>query len=160
MLLPPRLEPNHRPFFIIVLYLVYRIRRVSMVDISTLGIGAGVKKVGVGNSFPKTYYRSVLAPSWLLSKLSLEKPPQGGGDVLVHRREPYTTVYIYHTSTPPWGGFRSSIAPQPRGYHYRTIRLRKALGEMFPTPTFLAPAPFQLSRYRPWKIGLLGGVIV
>ena len=34
----------------------------------------------------------------------------------------------YHT---PWGGVPSSIARQPRGCQYRTIRLRKALGEMF-----------------------------
>ena len=44
----------------------------------------------------------------------------------------YDIVYI----TPSWGGFPSSIARQPRGCHSRTIRLRKALGEIFPTPTF------------------------
>ena len=55
--------------------------------------------------------------------------------------------------TPHWGGFASSIARQPRGCQYRTIRLRKALGQMFPTPTFLAPTLFQLWRYRAWKIG-------
>ena len=61
-----------------------------------------------------------------------------------------TTVYM----TPPCGGFPSSIARRPRGCQYRTIRLRKALGERFPTSTFLhAPAPFQLFRYRGWKIG-------
>ena len=41
-------------------------------------------------------------------------------------------------STPPRGGFPSSIARRPRGCQYRTIRLRKALGEMFRTPTGLA----------------------
>ena len=44
-------------------------------------------------------------------------------------RIPYrTTVYI----TPPWSGFPSSIAGQPRGCQrqYRTIRSRGALGEM------------------------------
>ena len=62
--------------------------------------------------------------------------------------------YLYTTKTThPWDSFSSSIARQPRGCQYRTIRLRKALGEMFPTPTFLAPALFQLWRYRPWKIG-------
>ena len=40
---------------------------------------------------------------------------------------PYATVYL----TPPWCGFSSSIARQPRGCQYRTLRLRKALGEMF-----------------------------
>ena len=43
---------------------------------------------------------------------------------------PYAAV----TSHTPWGGFPSSIARQPRGCQYLTIRLRKALGEMFPTP--------------------------
>ena len=40
---------------------------------------------------------------------------------------------------PPWHGFPSSIARQPRGGQYRTTRLRKALGGMFTTPNFLAP---------------------
>ena len=53
---------------------------------------------------------------------------------------PYTTVYI----TPTWGGFPSSIVRKSRGCRYRTIRLRKALGETFPTSTFSAPALFQL----------------
>ena len=57
---------------------------------------------------------------------------------------PYTTVYI----TLPWGGFPSSIARQPRGCLHQTMRLREALGEMFPTPSFSAPTLFQLWRYR------------
>ena len=62
----------------------------------------------------------------------------------------HTTVYI----TPPWGAFPRSIARQARGYQYRTMRLRKALGETFPTPTVSAPILFQLlRRYRAWKIG-------
>ena len=61
----------------------------------------------------------------------------------------YTTLYITH----PWGGFRSSIARQPRGCRYRTTRLTKALDEMFTTPAFSAQALFQLWRYRAWKIG-------
>ena len=66
-------------------------------------------------------------------------------------------VYI----TPPWGGFPSSIARQPRGYQYLTLRLRKdLLGEMLPTPTFLAPAPLQLWRCRPWKIGPGGAGVI
>ena len=48
---------------------------------------------------------------------------------------PYTTVLV----TTPWGSFPSSIARQPRGCQYRNeIRLRKALGEMIPTPTFFS----------------------
>ena len=41
---------------------------------------------------------------------------------------------------------------------YRTIRLLKALGEMLPTPTFVATALLQqlLCRYRAWKIGSMG----
>ena len=35
--------------------------------------------------------------------------------------------------TPPWCGFPSSIARQPRGCQYRTRHLRKALAELFPT---------------------------
>ena len=43
---------------------------------------------------------------------------------------------------------------QEEGTKYRTIRLRTALGEMFPTPTFLGPTLFQLLwRYRAWNIG-------
>ena len=55
---------------------------------------------------------------------------------VVSKRNP-TTVYdgVYHTITPPSGCLPSSIARQPRGCRYRTTRLRKALGEMFPTPT-------------------------
>ena len=40
----------------------------------------------------------------------------------------------YHYVTHPWGGFPSPIAPQPGGCQYRTMRLRKVLGEMVPTP--------------------------
>ena len=58
-------------------------------------------------------------------------------------------VYITHR----WSGFPSSIARQQRRCHYRTLRLRKAVDEVFPTPTFLAPAVFLLWRYRPWIIG-------
>ena len=63
---------------------------------------------------------------------------------------PYRTVYI----TPPWDGFPSSTARQPRGCQYRTIRLRqkKALGDTFPKPTSLAPTLIRLWRYRPWTI--------
>ena len=57
-------------------------------------------------------------------------------------------------TSPPWGGFPSSISRQPRECQSRTVRLRKALGEMIPTRAFLAPALFQLRwRYRAWKIG-------
>ena len=57
---------------------------------------------------------------------------------------PYTTVCITR-----------SIARQPRGRQcqYRTVRLRKAFGETFLTPTFLATALLQLWIYRAWKIG-------
>ena len=58
---------------------------------------------------------------------------------------------VYHT--PLGRGFPCSIARQPRGCECRTKRLRKALGDMFPTSTLLAPlALFQLWKYRPWKI--------
>ena len=61
---------------------------------------------------------------------------------------PYTTAYITH----PWGGFSCSMAWRPLGCQHRTIYLRKALGEMFPTPTFLASTLLQLWRHQPWKI--------
>ena len=78
-----------------------------------------------------------------------------------------STVCITH----PWCGFQSPIARQPRGCQYRTIRVRKALGEprgcqyrtirvrkalgeMFPAPSVLARTVFQLLwRYRSWRIG-------
>ena len=59
---------------------------------------------------------------------------------------------------PPWGGFPSSFARQPRGCQCRMIRLRKAL-----TPRYFQHRPFcgagtilfQLLvwKYRPWEIG-------
>ena len=59
--------------------------------------------------------------------------PMGYGIRLMGYGIPYTTEYI----TPPSGGFPTSIAQQPRGCQYRTVRLRKALGVIFPTPAFL-----------------------
>ena len=58
-----------------------------------------------------------------------------------------------------YGGFPSQIARQPRGCQYGTVRLQKALGEVFPTPSFLAPVlliVFQLLlavEIRSWKLG-------
>ena len=83
---------------------------------------------------------------------------------IVDSREPgyHTWPYClrwrcYHTMTPPSGGFPSSIARRPRGCPHRmlSIRLRKALDEMFPAPTFMAPTLLLilLWKYRPWKIG-------
>ena len=77
----------------------------------------------------------------------------GQGDFFEPRTCLVVTVHdgVYHT---PGAAFPSSIARQPRGRPYRTIaRLRKALGEMFPTLTLVAPTLFQPSIYRPWKIG-------
>ena len=49
----------------------------------------------------------------------------------------YTTVYV----TPPWGVFsKVDCSTTKRVRHHRKIRLRKALGEKFPTPVFWAPA--------------------
>ena len=50
--------------------------------------------------------------------------------------------FWHHTAVPPWGVISSSLARQTRGCQYRTIRLRKALGDTFPTPTVSAPALF------------------
>ena len=47
----------------------------------------------------------------------------------------------------PGGGVPGSTARRPRGCQYQTMRLRKALGEMFPTPSFSAPTLFHLWRY-------------
>ena len=64
---------------------------------------------------------------------------QGGGsaatkyEVAVY---PYTMV-CSSVSHPPGAAFPSSIARQPRRCQYGTIRLRKALDEMFRTPTFV-----------------------
>ena len=66
---------------------------------------------------------------------------------------PHRTVY--HTITPPSGGFPRSIARhttkrvsilqlscQNRTIYTRIIRLRKGLGEILPMPTFSAPTVF------------------
>ena len=45
----------------------------------------------------------------------------------------------YHCITPPCGSFPSPIARQPRMCQDRTTRLRKALGKMLTTPTFVVP---------------------
>ena len=64
-----------------------------------------------------------------------------------------TSRTFTHTHT--WGGFSSSIARQPRECHVpNDVRLRKALGDMFPAPylLFLATtALFQPWRCRAWK---------
>ena len=67
-----------------------------------------------------------------------------------HTRYTRTRRAVYYI-TPPWGGLPSSIARQPRGCQYRTTRLRKALDEMFTTPTLSAPTLFQ-----PWEISTIG----
>ena len=54
---------------------------------------------------------------------------------------------------PPGEVFEARLLDKPRGCQYRTTRLRKALDEMFTTPTCSAPTLFQLWRYRAWKIG-------
>ena len=78
---------------------------------------------------------------------------------------PYTTASRCVSHTPLLGGFPSLIARQPRGCQYRTIRLRKALGDMFPT---LLSGPFSdptiyfnlLWRHRACGKSAHGGVIV
>ena len=74
---------------------------------------------------------------------------------------PNMTVYI----TPPYhpgAVFQALDCSTTKLATYRMIRLRKAVAEMFPTPTFSAPALFQLFqlfqlltlwRYRPWNVG-------
>ena len=51
-----------------------------------------------------------------------------------HNQPPSQPSHTYRIRrvciTPPLGGFRSSIARQPRGCQYRTLRLRKTLGQM------------------------------
>ena len=60
-----------------------------------------------------------------------------------------TTVNITH---PPGATFQAQLLDNLwGGCQYRTMRLRKALGEMFLTPTFLAWTPFWLWRYRAWQ---------
>ena len=72
----------------------------------------------------------------------------------------HTTVCIKHTHTPGAVIQGRLLDTQPRGCQHGTIRLRNALGEMFPTAIFFAPALFQLWRYRPWKSSLGGGDII
>ena len=68
-----------------------------------------------------------------------------------HTRYTRTRRAVYYI-TPPWGGLPSSIARRPRGCQHRTIRVREALGEMVPKPTFLVPRLFQLWTHRAWNI--------
>ena len=49
--------------------------------------------------------------------------------------------------------FRARFLDNQEGAITERRVLRKALGETFPTPMFLAPTPFQLWRYQPWEIG-------
>ena len=72
-------------------------------------------------------------------------------DIFLYGNRYTGTVYDV-CITPPGAFFPRSIARQPKRCPSRTTRLRKALGEMLPMPTFLAPALFQLWRYRPCKI--------
>ena len=74
-------------------------------------------------------------------------------------RSPRYTVYdgacISHT---PGAIFPSSIARQPRGCQYRTIHLRKALGEMFPnadlfgTDTIILTVEISTTENRPMGV--------
>ena len=81
-----------------------------------------------------------------------------GNDPFSTRNSTRYTVYDRVCYT-PLGRFSklSSISRQPRGRQHRTVRRQKALGETLPRPTFSAPKLFQLSRYRPWKVGSGGG---
>ena len=57
-------------------------------------------------------------------------------------------------TSPPWGGFPSPISGQPRGRQHRTIRVRKALSETLPAPTFSAPTtvlPTAVELNRAWQ---------
>ena len=88
---------------------------------------------------------------------NLEVSPTAAGVVTVLRLKISQWSNDYRTgrciSPSPGAGFPSSIARQPRGCQFRTVRLRKALGEVFLSPTFLASTLSQLWRYRAWKIG-------
>ena len=54
---------------------------------------------------------------------------------------PYRTVFTTHPL------FQARLLDNQEGSKYRTTRLRKALGEMFPKPVCLAPTLFQPWRY-------------
>ena len=75
-----------------------------------------------------------------------------------HATDPFfRTTYavydgVYHTRL--WGGFPRSIARQPSGCQYRTIRFRKALDEMCSPPTCFAPVALsRLRKYRARETG-------
>ena len=64
-----------------------------------------------------------------------------GGLLLSISRQHFLRLYSYgyrmqRCIQPPWDGFPRSIARQPRRGQHRTMRFRRALGEMFATPTF------------------------
>ena len=57
------------------------------------------------------------------------------------------------TSPPPGAVFQARFLDNPRGRQHLTKRLRKALSEMCPKPTFFWHRHlFQLWRYRAWEI--------
>ena len=59
---------------------------------------------------------------------------QDTASLVLELEAPNTTV---HVVPPPGAVFQARFARQPRGRQYRTVRLRKALGEMPPTSTVL-----------------------
>ena len=61
---------------------------------------------------------------------------------------------MYITPAPPGAVFQARLLDNQEGANTeRRLRLRKALGEMLPTPTFLTTTLFQVWRYRARKIG-------
>ena len=61
----------------------------------------------------------------------------------LYTTHPYMKLCITLSDT-PGAFFPNSISRHPKGCQYRTISLRKALGEIFPTLAFSTPTLFQL----------------
>ena len=53
-----------------------------------------------------------------------------------------------------------SVGIETRGFQYRTIRLRTALGEMLPKPTFLALALLQVWKYQAQEVDPGGAGVI
>ena len=70
----------------------------------------------------------------------------------------YDGVYVVH----PWSGFRSTIALQPRGCHYRTVDnvFGNLSARLFQRRPIFSTHTIHLWRYRAWKIGRRGCDIV
>ena len=70
-----------------------------------------------------------------------------------------TRIFVYSISHTPGAVFQARLLDNQEGANTERRRLRQALGEIFPTLTFLAPTLIQLWRYRRHEKSDQGGVM-